>query len=413
MTPTSTLLIIGNGMATNRLLEALDQHHPYRQIVVLSDEQSPYYNRIMLSPLLAGETTLNAITPHDESWYRDRRIHMHYAQTVLAVDVHQHQVICDSGLQLNWDHLIFATGSRSFIPSLNGASASNVLGFRTLSDVERMQTSLQGIRHATVIGAGLLGVEAAVGLRAQGINVTLMHRNPVLMNRQLDATAARLLQTALQQRGIQIRTGCDPQTLHQNDQHLVTQLSYAHGTDDEIQSLKTDLVIFATGILPNKELAQQAGIACNKGIQVNDRMETSVAGVYALGECCEYSGNTYGLVAPIWDQVQVLSQVLLQQPVTPYTEQQHLTKLKVSGLDVHSIGDFGAEQDDCDVLTLLDEHAGIYKKLVLRNNRIIGALCVGDVRDSQWYFEHMRQETNVSDLRMTLLFGPADQSSAA
>ena len=409
----SVLLIIGNGMATNRLLEALDQHHSFSRILIISEETEPHYNRIMLSPLLAGETTLDAITPHTNTWYSERRMHIHYGETVLAVDTQAHTICCQSGLVLAWDQLIFATGSRSFIPDLAGAECRNVLGFRSLADVNNMQDYLPRIRHATVVGAGLLGVEAAVGLRAQGVQVTLMHRNPVLMNRQLDATAAGMLHKALQQRGIQVRTGCGPEQLLSDDGEHINRIIFHKSGRDDRQLLKTDLLIFATGIVPNKELAAQAGIVCDKGIQVNARMETSVAGVYALGECCEFSGTTYGLVAPIWDQVQVLSQVLLQQPVTPYTEQQHLTKLKVSGLDMHSIGDFSAtEANGCEVMSLLDEHAGVYKKLVLRNNRIIGALCVGDVRDSQWYFELMRDAADITELRMTLLFGQSVSAAA-
>ena len=414
MNTDSVLLIIGNGMATNRLLETLDTHHHFASILVLSDEPARHYNRIMLSPLLAGETDLAAITPHDDDWYSKRRIQIFYGESAVAVNTQQRNITCASGLTLSWTQLIFATGSRSFIPSVPGAGCNNVLGFRTLQDVQNMQARLPHSRHATVVGAGLLGVEAAVGLQAQGLQVTLMHRNPVLMNRQLDSTAAQLLHNALRQRGIQVRTGCGPeQLLSDNGQEINRLLLHRSGRDTR-QTLATDLVIFATGIIPNTELAAQAGIACNKGIQVNEYLQTSLPDIYALGECCEFSGTTYGLVAPIWHQVQVLSQVLLQQPASPYYEQPQITKLKVSGLDIHSIGDIHAGPDDgCELMTLLDEEAGLYKKLVLRHNRIIGALCVGDVRHSQWYFDLLMQAEDISDQRLTLLFGPQQQPEAA
>ncbi|MCD8522822.1 MAG: FAD-dependent oxidoreductase [Saccharospirillaceae bacterium] len=416
-----TLVIIGNGLAANRVLEQLGETHPFNAIHVLSDEPVAHYNRIMLSPLLAGETTLNTITPHTEAWYQRKLIAVYLNQNVAHIDTDRQQVICGSGNRFAYDALIFATGSRSFIPEIPGSESTNVVGFRSLHDVKTILERLAEIQHATVIGAGLLGVEAATGLRSHGIQVTLLHRNPVLMNRQLDATASALLKKELLNRGIDVRTGCSPLELCCDDApaRQINGIIFEQ-TDHHIrQHQNTDLVVFATGIIANKELADNAGIHCGSGIQVDALMRTSHPHIYALGECCEFNGNTYGLVAPIWEQASVLAQYLRHyyqpcqqspvntaEPLPRYQEQHHLTKLKVSGVDIHSLGQFEPDSST-EVLQLLDEHAGIYKKILLRDDRIVGALCVGDATDSHWYYELMQQGDSVTALRPTLLFGKA------
>ena len=398
-----TLLIIGNGMAANRVLEELGTDHPYRLIHVLSDEQIAHYNRIMLSPLLADETTLEAITPHDHAWYQERLIHIHLDQGATAVNTQTQQVTLSNGETLHYQDLIFATGSRSFIPDIPGADHPAVIGFRTMSDVDAMLARLPDLQHATVIGAGLLGVEAAVGLRHRGVKVTLLHRNPVLMNRQLDAMASAILEKELVQRDIQVLTGTSPQRIETDgDAICAVEIANAAGT----QRLETQLVVFATGITPNAELAAAAGIRTNRGICVDNQMHASVHNVYALGECCEFEGQTYGLVAPIWDQAKVLADRLKHNKGTNYCERTHLTKLKVSGLDIHSIGEFDATEN-CESLALEDMDTGLYRKLVLRGNRVIGALCVGDVSDSHWYYELMQANTDISPFRESVLMGQA------
>lgn len=423
----STLAIIGNGMAANRVLELLSRRaHPFEQIHVLSDERIHHYNRIMLSPLLAQETSLEAITPHNPDWYEEQSIQVHLDQGVAKIDL-EHQVLkLQDGSQLEYSALVLATGSRSAIPPLEGVDCSNVLGFRDISDVDRMMELIPDIQRATVIGAGLLGVEAAVGLRAQGVEVQLMHRNPVLMNRQIDSTASSILETELSARGIQVMTGVNPTrlaTCQDSSSSLaalkVTGVHYVQ--QGEAAELSTDLVIFATGILPNKELASDAGLATNRGVCVDELMRSSYPNVYAFGECCEFSGTTYGLVAPIWDQAEVLADQLsswqpttskdlslsgddLSDPTTVYRERQHLTKLKVSGLDIHSIGQFNPDADS-EVLELKALQDGIYKKLIIKDNKLQGILCIGDVQDSGWYFDLLSNSTEIESLRATLLLG--------
>ncbi|WP_221801821.1 NAD(P)/FAD-dependent oxidoreductase [Oceanobacter mangrovi] len=432
---TNTLVVIGNGMASNRVLEQLGIDHPFETIHVLSDEAIPHYNRIMLSPLLARETTLAAITPHNSLWYQQRRIQVHLSTPVASINTENRQVICQTGQVFDYDALLLATGSRSAIPSMPGTDGDtlpvNVLGFRTMTDVDAMLASVDHIQHATVIGAGLLGVEAAVGLQAQGIKVTLMHRNPVLMNRQLDAVASGILQRELEQRGIDVRTGISPLKINaqlcnssENSRENGQKDNIANAIEFEVrktgttETLKTDLVVFATGIIPNAELARAAGIHSNRGICVNSLMQTSAPDVFSLGECCEFEGATYGLVAPIWEQAKTLARELrrygnskLEHQPLHYAEQDHLTKLKVSGVDMHSMGRFEAEDGD-DVIDLQDLAIGVYKKLVIRDNRIVGVLCVGDVMDSGWYFELLGQQADISEIRSDLVFGKAWCESA-
>lgn len=402
----NNLIIIGNGMAANRLLQEMGTDHPFDQVIILSGEKSAHYNRIMLSPLLAGETTLEAITPHDEDWYQQRRAQVYLNHWVTQIDTDKRQLQCANNRHFDFDALVIATGSTSFIPDISGSDADNVIGFRDLYDVDYMLKNSDKIQHATVIGAGLLGVEAAVGLKAQGIDVTLLHRNPVLMNRQLDSKASDLLEQALSEREIDVQTGTHNICIHTQDNHA-NRISWQYKEQPLETDIATDLVVFATGIKPTTRVAEMSGLNCDRGVQVDDRMRTSIKGVYALGECCQFENFTYGLVAPIWEQAKVLaSQLRGDDEQAHYEENQHLTKLKVSGLDVHSLGIIHAAEQDEEIL-LNDDEEKIYRKLVLNNNRLIGALCVGDVTDSQWYFDLMRKQTDIQPLRNQLILGNA------
>lgn len=397
-----TLVIIGNGMAANRVLEELGQDHCYHKIQVLGDENIAHYNRIMLSPLLANETNLAAITPHTHDWYEARRIEVHLNQQVKGISRQDKQVITEQQT-FPYDQLIIATGSRSFIPPVSGSDHPKVIGFRTMSDVDAMLENLNNLNHVTVIGAGLLGIEAATGLRAHGVAVTLLHRNAVIMNRQLDATAAGILEKALAERKVEVLTGTSPISIESNANSIE---SIRVANQGEERDIKTDMVVFATGITPNIELAQDAGLAAQRGICVNDCMQTSDPDIFALGECCEFSGQTYGLVAPIWDQAKVLANQINSDGNNHYIERTHLTKLKVSGIDAHSIGEFNTPEY-AEEITLKDLDVGIYKKLILRDNRIIGALCIGDITDSNWYFDLMSHEESIEGIRDSILFGQA------
>lgn len=419
------LIIIGNGLATMQLLKELDHQSDY-QVTVLSAENVPHYNRIMLSSLLAQETDLQSITPCDDAWYQERNVKVLLNHRVTQIDSKSHSLRCENGTQFHYDKLVFATGSRAFIPAMAGTQIPNVLdgvmGFRKLIDVDFMQEVTSRYKKAVVIGAGLLGIEAAVGLVKQGMDVTLLHRRDVLMNRQIDSKASELLIEELQGRGIKIATGHGPIALHgtkldgsklDKSQAGASETSKVCAVElDNGDKLQADLVIFATGIVPCTPLAQASGLVVEKGICVDAQMQTSQDDIYALGECCEFEGNTYGLVAPIWNQASVLAKLLTRQPddeLPIYFEESFATKLKVSGIDVHSMGIINAEETelDCETLEFNDHQRSIYKKILISDHKVVGAVLYGDVADSQWYFELLQQERNIKDIRQNLIFGQA------
>ncbi|MFP1682704.1 NAD(P)/FAD-dependent oxidoreductase [Alloalcanivorax sp. C16-1] len=403
------LLIVGNGLATDSLIDHLGTDHDW-SVQVLGDEPVRHYNRIMLSPLLGGEIDLPSISPRDESWYRARRVTVSPGKRVTGIDRRRRRVLCDDGERIDYHTLVLATGARSSLPPLPGVGAlAGVGGFRSLEDVRRLRQHCQarpGTR-AVVIGAGLLGVEAAVGLRRLGADVTLVHRRPVLMNRQLDASASSLLEASLAARGIRVRTGCDPRRLLGDGS--VSAVEVEEGGAAE--TLPADLVVFATGITPNRELAQAAGLECGAGVRVDSALRTSEPHVHALGECCEFQGNTYGLVAPVRAQANVLARVLRGQHAR-YCDPSPVTRLKVSGLDIHSMGQVEAETGQ-QSLWLSDAAAGVYKKLIIEDGRLRGVLLVGDVRHGQWYAEALQSDRDVSALRDILLTNPTRDDSAA
>ncbi|MEO1901861.1 MAG: FAD-dependent oxidoreductase [Alcanivorax sp.] len=400
--PRRRLVIVGNGLATDSLIGHLGTDHPW-SVRVLGDEPVRHYNRIMLSPLLGGETDLPSISPRDESWYRARRVTVSPGKRVTGIDRRRRRVLCEDGEWVDYHTLVLATGARASLPPLPGVDTlAGVGGFRSLEDARRLRERCQarpGAR-AVVVGAGLLGVEAAVGLRRLGADVTLVHRRPVLMNRQLDASASALLLAALSDRGIRVRTGCDPRRLL--GATSVTGVEVEEGGVS--RTLPADLVVFATGITPNRELARAAGLECGAGVRVDAALCTSDPRIRALGECCEFQGNTYGLVAPVRAQAEVLARVLRGETAR-YRDPAPLTRLKVSGLDIHTLGPVDAAEGQ-QTLWLSDAAAGVYKKLILENGRLRGVLLVGDVRHSQWYAHALQSGRDLGALRDILLTHP-------
>ena len=409
------LVIIGNGLATMQLLKELEYQQTY-QVTVLSAENVPHYNRIMLSSLLAQETDLQSITPCDDAWYQARNIQVLLNHRVINIDTSKQILSCKNDREFKYDKLIFATGSRAFIPPMPGTEMPNVLegviGFRKLIDVDFMQQVTRHYKKSVVIGAGLLGIEAAVGLAKQGMDVTLLHRRDVLMNRQIDQAASDLLIKELTHRGIKIVTGFGPlgltgEQIAESDSHKVCAVELDNG-----EAISADLVVFATGIIPCTPLAKASGLKVQKGICVDAQLKTSDDHIYALGECCEYEGNTYGLVAPIWNQARILAQQLLLAPsdkMPVYTEEAFATKLKVSGIDVHSMGIINPNESEqeCEVIEFNDIERSIYKKIITSKQRVIGAVLYGDVVDSQWYFELLQQKRDITEIRKNLIFGQA------
>lgn len=391
--PHSDLVIIGSGMAAARLVETLRRRGDRRSITLLGAERSLPYNRIMLSPLLAGEADWQQLITRPAAWYEQQSIDLRLGAAAIAVDRAQKVVRCADGADLHYDELVFATGSRAAMPNIAGIELPGVMAFRNFDDVTALQhISAQG-GNAVVLGGGLLGLEAAVALAARGMQVTLIHRSAQLMNRQLDALSASYLQSAIEKRGVIIRTGVAPAKIHGSERPTAVEL--ANG-----EIISADLVVTATGIQPVAELAQQAGLATNYGIVVDASMRSSDEHIFAIGECNELNGETVGLVAPIWQQVDVLAANLCGEAKL-FQHQPYVTMLKVSGIDVHVMGELEVDSQssialtESRVLTYQDRGLGIYKKLVLRNRKVVGALLFGDVADSQLFFNLIQRQNDV------------------
>ncbi|MCW8874661.1 MAG: nitrite reductase large subunit NirB, partial [Gammaproteobacteria bacterium] len=395
------LVLIGNGMAGMRTVEELLKIDPEQyDITVFGAEPYGNYNRIMLSPVLAGEKTIDQIMLNDEQWYAEHGIQLHKGKQIVDIDRARRRVIAADGTQAPYDRLILATGSTPFIIPVPGRDLEGVIGFRDIQDVDRMlAATTRSDGHAVVIGGGLLGLEAANGLLKQGMRVTVVHLLDSLMERQLDKAAAKLLKRSLEQRGIQFLM--EAQTEAILGQERVEAVRFKDGSE-----LSADLVVMAVGIRPNIELARQVGLHCERGVVVTDTLQTYDPRVYAVGECVQHRGTTYGLVAPLFEQAKVCANHLAKHGIARYEGSLTSTKLKVTGIDLFSAGDFSGD-DSTEELLLQDPARGIYKKVVVKDNRIQGAVMYGDTLDGTWFFELMRDGTDISELRENLLFGQA------
>lgn len=394
------LVLIGNGMAGVRTLEELLALAPERyEITVFGAEPYGNYNRILLSPVLAGEKTINDIMLNDEQWYRDNQITLHKGKKVVEVNRARRQVIAEDGTVAAYDRLLLATGSNPFIIPVPGHELPGVVSFRDIHDVNAMLTASRQQRRAVVIGGGLLGLEAANGLLKQGMEVSVVHLLDTLMERQLDQPAAMLLKSSLEQRGLKFLMGAQTAAIIGDDR--VRGVRFKDGSEVE-----ADLVVMAVGIRPNAELAKKIGLHCERGVIVNDTMQTYDPRVYAVGECVQHRGTSYGLVAPLFEQAKVCANHLAGFGYSRYRGSVTSTKLKVTGIDLFSAGNYvGGE--GCEDIVYKDPGHGVYKKLVLKDNKIEGAVLYGDTVDGAWYFQLMRDGTDVSDIRAGLLFGQA------
>lgn len=400
------LLIIGNGMAANRLLQELSKQ-PGRpeSILVIGEEPRPAYNRVLLSPLLAGEMGASDVELNGIDWYTEQGIELHCGDPVRDVDLATGLARTEEGRVVRYRRLVFATGSRSAMPDMPGVDLDGVMGFRTWADVEKMQSRAARGGRAVVVGGGLLGLEAAEGLRKLGMETSVLQRGPWLLNRQLDKPAATLLQATLEERGLNVLTGAAIEMLRGQQEH-VREVMLKDG-----RTLTADLVVLAAGITPEISLAKRAGVECGRAIQVDAQMCTSQDQVFALGECCEFEGQTYGLVAPIWRQAEILAQVLSGQDESVYAEQPVATQLKVSGISLFSCGEIDAE--GAQVLEYRDSGQREYRRLWLRDGRLVGAVLYGDTRFGPEYFQALLNKEDLSGQRDSLLFGVADQVRVA
>ncbi|MBY4675779.1 NAD(P)/FAD-dependent oxidoreductase [Marinobacterium arenosum] len=392
------LIIIGNGMAAGRLLgEILERDADRYRISLFGDEPHGNYNRIMLSPVLAGEMSADEIMLNPLDWYAKHGIELYSGDPVVEIDRASQQVFSASGRCLNYDKLVIATGSSPLLPAGTPNDLEGVLSFRTLGDVAAIKQAAEHCRHALVIGGGLLGLEAAYGLRQSGCDVTVLHRGEWLLNRQLDEAAAGLLADELKGRGIDLRLDAEAERFIGNDR-----IAAVHLNDGS--TLNVQLVVIAIGISPNAGLARRAGLACERGILVDEQLQSSDPAIYALGECCQFDGQTFGLVAPIWDQTRVLADQLCGFNGAPYRVRPTATKLKVSGIDLFSAGEF-ISRPEYDSQVYRDPELGHYRKLLFHGRRLVGAVLYGDVADGNQYFELIEQQADVEELRPWLMFG--------
>ncbi|HET7864226.1 MAG TPA: nitrite reductase large subunit NirB [Burkholderiaceae bacterium] len=398
------LVMVGNGMAGVRTLEELLKIAPdLYDITVFGAEPHPNYNRILLSPVLAGEQTIDEIILNPVSWYAEHGIHLHLGKKVVGVDRTRRLVRAADGTEAPYDRLLLATGSNPFILPVPGKDLEGVIAYRDIADTHAMIEAARSHRHAVVIGGGLLGLEAANGLMLRGMQVTVVHLMPWLMERQLDEVAGRLLQQSLEQRGIRFEIGAHTQELLGNEQGRVRAVRLKDGRE-----LPADLVVMAAGIRPNTELAEKIGLHCQRGIVVNDTLQTITdPRVYAVGECAAHRGIAYGLVAPLFEQGKVCATHLAQFGIGRYTGSQTSTKLKVTGIDLFSAGDFMGGKD-CEEIVLSDPIGGVYKKLVIRDDKLVGACLYGDTVDGSWYFKLLREGRKIGDIRDRLMWGESN-----
>lgn len=394
------LVVIGNGMAGMRTVEELLKLEPEKyNITVFGEEPYGNYNRIMLSPVLANEKTIDEIMLNEEQWYVDNNITFHKGKKVVTIQRAAKQVVSDDGMSVPYDRLLIATGSLSFMLPLRGADKQGVLGFRDIHDVDMMLEAAKNYKKAVVIGGGLLGLEAANGLMKQGMDVTVVHIMDSLMERQLDKPAAAMLKQSLEDKGMKFLMEAASDEVLGDER--VTGLKFKDGS-----TIDADLLVMAVGIKPNIELANEAGLHCDRGILVNDTLQTFDPNIYAVGECVQHRGNVYGLVAPLFEMAKVAANHLAELGIGRYEGSVTSTLLKVTGINLFSAGDFSGGEGT-EELVLRDEAAGTYKKLVLKDNKVIGAVLYGDTVDGTWYFQLLKEGTDVSDFRKSILFGQA------
>ncbi|HUH86338.1 MAG TPA: FAD-dependent oxidoreductase [Stellaceae bacterium] len=400
------LVVVGNGMAGMRVVEELLRLAPdLYDITVFSGEPYGNYNRILLSPLLAGEARVDDILLQDDEWYRAHRITLFKGKPAVAIDRALREVRAADGTTARYDRLVLATGSLPIIPPIPGAHLEGVIGFRDIGDVRRMLAAARRYEYAVVIGGGLLGLEAAHGLMRRGMTVRVVQLMPTLMEQQLDADAGGLLRRSLEARGLSFIMPAETVEICGNER--VTDVRLRDGRE-----IPADLVVVAVGIRPNIALARAVGLHCRRGIVVDSTMLSFDPSIYAVGECAESHGRTYGLVAPLYEQAKVCANHLAGWGCARYPGSLAAASLKVTGVELFSAGNV-AGSEDSESIVLHDPSRGVYRKLILRDNRLAGAVLYGDTADSAWYARLMRDRADVSEFRDRLMFGPLSPEASA
>jgi nitrite reductase (NADH) large subunit len=399
------LVIVGNGMAAARLVDELARNALGRYaIAVIGDEPRLAYNRVLLSSVLAGEAGSHEIELRPAQWWRDRGVTLKYGCTVSEIDVGRRELKIPNEESVSFSRLVLATGSTPLRLGIPGAGLAGVNTFRDSRDVDLLLSLAAGKKRVVVIGGGLLGLEAAYGLAKAGASVTLIHLMDRLMERQLDAPAATLLKSLVEQKGIEILLNAD--TARIVGENSVEGVELKDG-----RRIDADAVIVAAGIRPNAALAREAGIPVKRGIVVDDVMQTGISDIFALGECAEHRGICYGLVDPAYEQARVLAQHLAGRKIA-YQGSVAATHLKVSGVNVFSAGDF-LGSDGSEAIVLSDLKRGTYKKLVISEGRLVGAVLLGETSDALWYLELIRNRENIASIRKDIMFGRVVSALAA
>lgn len=394
----ANLVLVGNGIAGMRTIEelltlALDKYN----ITVFGEESCGHYNRTMLSSVLANEKTLDDVLLNDDRWYQENNVQFEKGHKVVQIHRTRKEVTAEDGTVVPYDKLLLATGSTPLMLPLPGVDKYGVLGFRDVHDVDTMIEAAEHYQQAIVIGGGLLGLEAAYGLTQQGMDVTVVHSLDTLMERQLDETAAKMLQKSLEDKGIKFLMSHTTEEILGDER--VTGVKFSNGS-----TLDTDLLIMAVGVKPNIELAKNAGLHCQSGIVVNDTMQTFDPNIYSVGECAQHKAATYATVGPLLEQAKVAASHLAEIGFSGYEGSIISTSLKIAGIDLFSAG-VVLSDDQTDELLLHDVANGIYKKLILRKEKIVGACLYGNTSDAEWYLQMIKDGTNISELRSTLIFG--------
>lgn len=397
------LVMVGNGMAGVKTLEELQKIAPdLYDITVFGAEKFVNYNRILLSPVLAGEQTIQDIILNDEAWYAQHNITLHLGKKVSKIDRVKHRVIAEDGTEAHYDRLLLATGSTPFMLPVPGWDLQGVVAYRDIDDTNAMIAAATVHTHAVVIGGGLLGLEAANGLKQRGMHVTVVHLPAWLMEKQLDPVAAKLLQNSLEDRGLAFLLGKNTAAILGDDAGHVRGIRFADGME-----IPAQLIVMAVGIRPNTALAESAGLHCDRGIVVNDTLQTFDPRIYAVGECVNHRGTVYGLVAPLFDMAKVCANHLGCFGIGRYQGSATSTKLKVTGIDLFSAGEFMSKPENEEIV-LSDPIGGVYKKLVIKDDKLIGACLYGDTVDGSWYFKLLRDGKSIAEIRDRLMFGESN-----
>jgi nitrite reductase (NADH) large subunit len=400
------LVVVGNGMAAMRTVEELLQLAPDEyDITIFGAEPRGNYNRILLSPLLAGETDRDDIMLHSLQWYSERGITLHVGDPVVSIDRRQKRVISSLGVVAGYDRLLLATGSDPVRLKLRGNDLAGVFNFRSIDDVDGMLRQVATAREAVVIGGGLLGLEAANGLVRQGLAVTVVHLRDRVMDRQLDEEAAGLLRASMEQRGVRFLLSARTEAFEGDG--AVERVRLEDG-----RVIPAQLVVVASGITPRTQLARDCGVKCDRGILVDDTLQSFDPAIYAVGECVQHRGTTYGLVAPLWEQARVCASHLAGKGVTRFRGSKPATQLKVSGIAVYSAGD-PAKVTGAQTIRYVDRSAGVYKRLWVRDNRLQAVVLYGDTSQAAWFAQLIEQQSDISPWREQILWVDVPQTGRA